>query len=147
MPDPIRYTFARAFTTEAAARAAWQAAARAATARPDNISVTRLYTPEGQHVVALIARDRPAAARPWSACSSGPPGASRCASTPAPPTPCTPTGRPRPRRRSRPARWCARSTGARPWPRGCRSPTGRRGGRSPPRPRPNRHRMPDTDRE
>ena len=64
MPDPIRYTFARAFTTEAAARAAWQAAARAATARPDNISVNRLYTPEGQHVVALIARDRPAAARP-----------------------------------------------------------------------------------
>jgi hypothetical protein len=64
MADSVRYTFARAFATEAAARTAWQAAARAATARPDNISVTRLLTPEGQHVVALVARRRPEAARP-----------------------------------------------------------------------------------
>jgi hypothetical protein len=64
MPETMRYTFARAFATEAAARDAWQAAARAATARPDNVSVTRLLTPEGQHVVALIARRRPEGARP-----------------------------------------------------------------------------------
>jgi hypothetical protein len=64
MPEPVRYTFARAFAGEAAARAAWRAVARAATTRPDNVSVIRFLTPEGQHVVALVARHRPVAARP-----------------------------------------------------------------------------------
>jgi hypothetical protein len=63
MTHPTRYTFARAFAGETAARDAWVAASRAATARPDNISVLRILTPEGQHVVALVARVRPVAAR------------------------------------------------------------------------------------
>ena len=71
MPDPIRYTFARAFASEAAARDAWQAAARAATARPDNVSVTRALHPGG------AARRGPGRPRP--------PGGRAAPGAPAPP--------------------------------------------------------------
>jgi hypothetical protein len=63
-PRP-RYTLARAFADEAAARAAWEALARAVGSRPDlNLSVYRFLTDRGRHAVALVASTRPSGVRP-----------------------------------------------------------------------------------
>jgi hypothetical protein len=72
-----RYTVARAFASEAAARDAWLWVSREARACPEaNVSVFRALTPDGQHVVVLVAPERPAAhARPLERRLSRCPGA------------------------------------------------------------------------
>ncbi len=58
-----RYTFARAFAGDADARNAWQLASRDAKARPQDIGVVRVMTPDGLQAVIVVAPGRPAGAR------------------------------------------------------------------------------------